>query len=161
MLNIIIKFLRGLEIVCYLLIGISILNFILDIKPPEFINMSNDIKLPLILIVALTMLGNVYLLSGFFRPLKFDRVGQEKVNSQKLVSGMLWFGSSFSIIGTILWGLGFSKSDYRLALLLGIVLAIGCLSLIVLNKLKPISLFALLGRAIPSLVVAVLLLVFE
>ena len=48
MLNIIIKFLKSLEIVCYLLIGISILNFIIDVKPPEFIIISNDIKLPLL-----------------------------------------------------------------------------------------------------------------
>lgn len=74
---------------------------------------------------------------------------------------MLWFGSSFSIIGTILWGLGFSKSDYWLLLLFGILLIVAGVGLIVFNKLKPTSLFALLGRAIPSLVVAVLLLVFE
>ena len=68
---------------------------------------------------------------------------------------------AFQSLGRILWGLGFSKSDYWLLLLFGILLIVAGVGLIVFNKLKPTSIFALLGRAIPSLVVAVLLLVFE
>lgn len=167
MLNFFVKFLKGLEIVCYILLALAASGYLFGFKNPDFISVSVEIKLPLPLILALTGLGNVYLLNGIFKPMSIKKRHTSLYQTSmmlRITSSMLWFGSGFSIIGTLLWGLGFSKSDYSTIIVIGVlVIAISCLILAYLyqNKSYPNSLNSLLARAIPSLLFASFILCFK